>query len=140
MMVKDIITILVPIMVALITGAYAYLQTRKTSGMEGQKLNLTSYESLNKSQASEIERLREDRAEDRKLFEEERAEDRRQIEELRQRLTTVTEKCDSTTEKFNDLVRWTRQVTRVLNDPGVVRILAATDVHVPPPPTWPDGT
>jgi hypothetical protein len=55
---KDFVTILVPVMVALISGLYAYLQTRKSSSVEGGKLNLSGYESLNRSQAAEIDRLR----------------------------------------------------------------------------------
>jgi uncharacterized protein HemX len=130
---KDIITILIPVMVALITGLYAYLQTRKTSGVEGQKLNLTSYESLNKSQAEEINRLREDRAEDQKAA-------RAEIEELRGRLAEVSRKCERQGARFEDLMQWTRQVSRILNDPGMIRILSASDVHIPAPPTWPDET
>lgn len=140
MTVKDIVTILVPVMVALISGLYAYLQTRKSSSVEDGKLSLAGYESLNKSQATEIDRIRADREEDRKNFHDERIRDRAEIDELKQRLREVTRKSEQQSDRFNDLVRWTRQITRIFNDPGLIRILAASDVHIPPPPTWTDET
>jgi hypothetical protein len=125
---KDIVTILVPVVVALITALYAYLQTRKTTAVEDGKLSLSRYESLNKSQAEEIDRIRADRAEDDERH-------RAKIQELEQRLRG----CEQVKDQFDDLMRWTRQVTRIFNDPGIIRILAASDVHLPPPPSWPDA-
>jgi hypothetical protein len=130
---KDVITILVPVLVAFVSGLYAYLQTRKSSSVEGGKLNLSGYESLNKSQAAEIERLREDRTEDLERFSQQRQADREEIEKLKTRLA----ECETVKDQFDDLMRWTRQVTRIFNDPGIIRILAASDVHLPPPPSWP---
>jgi hypothetical protein len=127
---KDFVTILVPVMVALISGLYAYLQTRKSSSVEGGKLNLSGYESLNRSQAAEIDRLRADRLED-----QERSSAR--ISELERRLNQVTSDCETVKDRFSDLMSWARQVTRIFNDPNISRILAANDVHLPPPPSWP---
>jgi hypothetical protein len=122
---KDFVTILVPVMVALISGLYAYLQTRKSSSVEGGKLNLSGYESLNRSQAAEIDRLRADRLED-----QERSSAR--ISELERRLNQVTSDCETVKDRFSDLMSWARQVTRIFNDPNISRILAANDVHLHP--------
>jgi len=130
---RDIVTILVPVLVALVSGLYAYMQTRKTSSVEDRKLDLTGYESLNKSQAAEIDRLRADRIEDKDAH-------RVELEELKKRLAEVRQKCTTQQQRFDDLMAWTRQMTRILNDPGIIRILSATDMHVPPPPTWPDDS
>jgi hypothetical protein len=131
MTLRDLVTILVPVLVAVVSGLYAYLQTRKTSNVEDRKLDLSGYESLNKSQAAEIDRLRADRLED-------QAAHRSEIEELRAKLATANRKAMVRAERLDDLMAWGRQVSRILNDPGIRRILGATDLHVPPMPSWPD--
>jgi hypothetical protein len=132
MTLRDVITILIPVLVAMTSGLYAYLQTKKTTSVEDRKLDLTGYESLNKSQAAEIDRLRNDRSEDQTSH-------RSEIEELKNKLTAITNRCQNQEDRFNELMLWTRQVARILNDPGVIRILSANDMHIPPPPTWPDA-
>lgn len=124
---KDFITILVPVMVAIVSGLWAYLQVRKNSSVESRKVDLSGYESLNKSQAAEIERLSK-----------EHLNDEEEIKKLRAELNTVRDKCDDTTFKFNQLARWSRHVSRIMSDPGIVRIMAASDVHMPPAPSWDD--
>jgi cell division protein FtsB len=124
---KDFITILVPVMVAVVSGLWAYLQVRKNSSVEGRKVDLSGYESLNKSQAAELERLSK-----------KSDEDEAEIAKLRKELNEIRDKCDETSFRFNQLSRWTKHVSRIFNDPGIVRILSSSDVHIPPPPSWDD--
>ena len=41
MTLRDVVTIMVPVLVAVVSGLYAYLQTRKTSNVEDRKLDLS---------------------------------------------------------------------------------------------------
>lgn len=128
----------VPIVVAVVSGAFAYLQARKiadrNASMESRKIDLSEYESLNHALRDEIEKLRGDRIEDSSRHQQEIQKIAQQIRELELRMTNERQRMAEMEQKLRRLASWARTTIGILREPDVARLLAAGAVTIPPPP------
>jgi flagellar motility protein MotE (MotC chaperone) len=85
----QVVALVVPIVVAVVSGAFAYVQARKiadrNASLETRKIDLSEYESLNRALRDEIDKLRTDRVEDANRHREEIARISSEIRDLEER-------------------------------------------------------
>lgn len=130
--------ILVPIVVALVTGFFAYRQATKVAERnakveadrartENRKASLEEYAALNDALREEIGRLRDDRREDREAH-------ARDLARVTNELTTVQRACADQADDLHLLSVWARTVVTTLRHPDVAQALAEREVEIPPLP------
>lgn len=150
---RELLTMIVPIIVAVISGGFAYKQARKVAernakaeaegiaaaakveaervANENRLENRKGWESLNRDLVNEIDRLRDDRREDQDKY-------REDLHGLASELNEVRTKCLVQGDHLRSLESWARAVVDILSRPAVMAVLEAQNLHVPtmPPIDW----
>jgi flagellar motility protein MotE (MotC chaperone) len=134
----QVVALVVPIVVAVVSGAFAYVQARKiadrNASLETRKIDLSEYESLNRALRDEIDKLRTDRVEDANRHREEIARISSEIRDLEERARSEHRRLAELEQKMGRLVSWSQRVLSILRQPDVAGLLAAGAVTIPPPP------
>jgi flagellar motility protein MotE (MotC chaperone) len=134
----QVVALVVPIVVAVVSGAFAYMQARKIADrnarLETRKIDLAEYESLNRALREEIDKLRTDRIEDANQFREEITRVSAEIRNLEERARQEHRRVVELEQMMGRQVAWSQRVLSILREPEVARLLAAGAVVIPPPP------
>jgi flagellar motility protein MotE (MotC chaperone) len=134
----QVVALVVPIGVAVVSGAFAYTQARKIADrnarLETRKIDLSEYESLNRALRDEIDKLRADRIEDANQFREEITRVSAEIRNLEERARQEHRRVVELEQMMSRQVSWSQRVLSILREPEVARLLAAGAVVIPPPP------
>lgn len=135
---KDVIVLAVPIIVAIASGAFAYLTARKVAEKnaavehertveETRQTDATMMSNLNQALQSEITKLRSDRDEDEKWH-------KREILDLKRQVANTREQCEDQEQELRALAAWARTVVGILRRPDVAALLSAGAIAIPAPP------
>jgi hypothetical protein len=131
----QLLSVAAPVLVAVVGGLFGYRQAVKvadrSSTVEGRKLTLAEYESLNKGLREEIERLRSDRGEDEERFE-------KRIGGLETRTQRLESQRAVAEQSLALLIGWARMALGVLSRPEVAAALRQVGAHIPAPPELDD--
>lgn len=136
---KDVALLSIPIIVSLISGAFAFFTASRVAKKnasaehdrvvaEHRQTDSEMMANLNSALQSEISKLRADRDEDEKKHHLEI----RQIEIKNKRLE---DRCSRQEDDFRSLVLWARTVVGILRRPDVAGLLAAGAIEIPAPPS-----
>lgn len=134
----QILLAVVPIIVSLVAGSFAYVQASKIAkrnakvesekiATQNRQIDLSAYQQMQGDLTVEIARLREDRAED----EHQHA---RELAAVRHQLAELDRRCTAQADDLRAIHAWARTVVVIVQRPEVATALEQVDVQIPPPP------